>query len=549
METDVVVVGAGPAGLTMAMLLARRGIEVVVIERRETRSAHPRAHFVNTRTMELFSVWGFVDDVLAEAYPQDKLPFDALAPFGGVSSEERRALSPAMVGSCAQDRIEEVLLRQIETLPGVDLRWGHSLERFETGPDGVSVHATGPTGTTEIAAPFLVAADGAHSQIRSALGIGMIGNHQLGTLVNMYFYGRLFPADETPPLVMVSPNPDVPGGFISMNGSDRWCFHHDYDPTVESIDDYTPDRCAALVKAAAELPPESDITIASIRPWTMTAHVAERFADERIFLIGDAAHAFPPTGGFGMNSGIQDAHNLAWKLAAVVEGRAGPGLLASYEAERQPVAFLNTRQSLRNAHRDAEPDEIAVLEARSNPTVRSASAEATDDEEIQRLELLEHASAIGQDLGFAYEGSPVVQPDGSERPLIYVHRYVPNACPGARAPHVDVETAGRRHSILDLLEGSMTLLVVAPAPAWRDAAAGPVDAGDLTVLAVGPGSEHAVDVERFCELYGIAPDGALLIRPDGHVAARFPTSPDAIDGELGDAVDVAYGRVRARVGA
>ncbi|MGL5819542.1 MAG: FAD-dependent monooxygenase [Phycicoccus sp.] len=548
--TDVVIVGAGPAGLSLALCLARHDVRSVVVERRSGENEHPRAHYINTRTMELLRQWGIADRVLADAYPADRMPFGMLEMLGGTTAEERRLMSPMTVASCAQDRVEAALLGRVADYPAAELRWDTTVVDFTDHGDQVVVSAQGPGGQVELTGRWLVGADGSASAVRRQLGIEMIGDPDLGSLVNAYFIGRLQPDGVDAPLAMASPNPDVPGAFIGMDGDRRWCFHHPYDPDVESVADFDAERCEKLIRSAVGLEDDVPIEIRSIRPWTMTALVADRMQQGSVFLVGDAAHAFPPTGGFGMNSGIQDAHNLAWKLASVLSGAAGSSLPDSYEPERQPVAFLNTAQSLRNsgqvAGRTRESSQAELIESRATTSVRSVAALAETEDEREALEMIEHAGAIGQDLGYAYDRSPVIVTDGVERPDIQIGRYVPNACPGARAPHVELRVDdGSTISVLDLFEAGFTLLTFSEPRQWADVATSAGTELGVTVRRVGPGldlepAEPGVDVER---LYGVRPTGAVLVRPDGFVAWRAVEAPDQPAVVLRSALDTALGRV------
>jgi 2-polyprenyl-6-methoxyphenol hydroxylase-like FAD-dependent oxidoreductase len=543
--TDVAIIGAGPAGLTLGLCLARQGVRSVIVERRDALIDHPRAHYVNTRTMELFHLWGLEQQVIAEAYPPDHLPFKMLAALGGLSEEARSMLSPSEVNSCAQDRIEAILCRALEPFEESEVLWGHSF--VSVADDGASVTVTvdGDGGRQTIGARWLVGADGASSSVRSQLGVQMNGDANLGALINIYFEGRTTPEGQVPSLAGQSTNPDAPGAFISMDGDHRTCFHHFYDPTKFTPADFDEARCEELIRLALDVPAEFPIDVRSIRPWTMTALVAERMRVGSVFLAGDAAHAFPPTGGFGMNSGIQDAHNLAWKLAAVISGRGGDGLLESYEAERQPVAYLNTSQSLRNANRggdSADPSpQAAMIEERATKSVRSAITPDTPPDERGKLAMLEHAGAIGQDLGFAYDRSPVIVDDGVTRPEVKIASYIPNACPGSRAPHCVVSRNGETLSILQAFGDRFTLLVAADGNAWRAALAGADDAVQVVEIGVG-GDYEPVGVD-FTELYGITSSGAVLVRPDGHVAFRAADDSGDPATRLNDALDVAFGRV------
>jgi 2-polyprenyl-6-methoxyphenol hydroxylase-like FAD-dependent oxidoreductase len=545
-ETDVAIVGAGPSGLALSFLLARSGVRSVLVERRQTRSGHPRAHFVNTRTMELFTIWGMVDEVKADAFPRECLPFALIEELGGAGIAARKQLSPALVASCAQDRVEEVILRHVENERDVRLLWDHRYREHQVVGDRIHVTVDGESESSSISARFLVGADGANSAVRQALGVEMVGDHDLGHVINMYFYGRITPEGEDPSMVMLAPNyGEVPGAFICMDGDRRWCFHLNYDPSEESVTDYTPERCADLIRRASNATSETAIEIQSVRPWTMTAHVAERMRVGNVFLVGDAAHAFPPTGGFGMNSGIQDAHNLAWKLASVLQSNSGESLLASYEMERQPVAYFNSAQSLRNARtsrRSPESPEVeAELDRRSTKSVRSGQLTATDDKERSTLEILEHASALGQEIGFAYDDSPVVINDGTQRPDIQVHVYIPNACPGARAPHAVFIQNGKERSLLEAYEGKMSLVTLPGGAAWRDAAALRSAGEELQLVTVGEGQPFEMDEGEFAALYGLGASGVVLVRPDGHVAFRSAQAGPNASKELEKALAVASG--------
>ena len=543
--TDVVIVGGGPTGLTAAYLLHRHGLKTTIIERRDTPSGHPRAHMVNTRSMELFGIWGIADRVTQEAFPNDRLPFDRMGEMGGISAEERRIVSPALVTSCAQDRVERELLDLLKNETDTTTLWDHEVVGVEDLADRVVTRAMGPEGEVEVAARWVIAADGANSTVREHLGVEMLGEPFLGSLVNVWFDGDIMPEGEHPPLVSGPRNPEIMSAFISMDGKERWCFHVFIDPQKESVDDYPPERCASLIRRAWLADDDVEISVRSVRPWTMTALVAERLRVGSIFLAGDAAHAFPPTGGFGMNSGVQDAHNLAWKLAAVKAGQAGEKLLESYEAERRPVACLYAAQSLSNAMASDQTVNTAPraheVVAAATKSVRSASATTEDPKQRAIIEMLEHGAAIGMDIGFAYDESPVIIDDGVERPDTLVHKYISNACPGARAPHMYVSRDGVEVSLLALFEGAFTLLIGPHGSDWHKAVER-VDAVDLQLLPVGPGEVYDAPADAMELLYGIKPTGAVLVRPDGHVAYRALGLPADPERELSLAIETALGR-------
>ena len=294
---------------------------------------------------------------------------------------------------------------------------------------------------------------------------------------------------------------------------------HAYDPDVEDAASYTPPRCEALVRAALA-DPSVDLRIVTVATWTMTAQVAPRFRDGRVFLVGDAAHRFPPTGGLGLNTGVQDAHNLAWKLAAVEQGRAAPGLLDSYERERRPVAQRNAEVSLTNALRllevpqalGADPDPDVF---RANVAATLACAEGRAAVALAVANQATHFDMLGLQLGYCYgldDGEVVDDRDELDDGIDRVRTYVPSSRPGARLPHAWIRHAGAVCSTLDLIPLSRSLLIGGPACA--------ADACDLRV-----GTDFDDPDGWWSEVLGLPDTGALLVRPDQHIAARWTTTP------------------------
>ena len=545
-DTDVLIVGAGPVGLSLGLCLARLGVNSIILERHAQVYSHPRAHFVNTRTMELFRMWGIDKRVTDVAYPVEHLPFDMLVPLGGISWEQRKEISPVTVMSCAQDQVEEALLEALADYPHCTLLREHTLVSFVDEGERVTATVSNPnTDSATITARWLVGADGAGSAVRDLMGINLVGDTNLASMVNIYFESRMHPLGIVPPLAMPSLDPDVAGAFVCMDGDRRWCFHLSTEDLVEDAD-FDQATAAGLIRSAADLADDHPVEVRSIRHWTMSAVVAEKMRRGSTFLVGDAAHAFPPTGGLGMNSGIQDAHNLAWKLASVRNGVGGQALLDSYELERLPIAFMNTLQSLRNANRDSKSDNPSpssdIIETRASRSVRSRMSLATDSEERDLIEMLEHSVAIGQDLGFAYESSNVVVPDGLDKPDNWVDRYTPNASPGSRAPHIPlISSDGARLSTIDLFDGVFTLVIGREGELWHDAVAAlPADLRP-NVLRFAPGAQfNSIDVD-VDEVYGISAAGALLVRPDGHVACRFVREHQGIPKLLLDTLRTVHG--------
>ncbi len=300
--------------------------------------------------------------------------------------------------------------------------------------------------------------------------------------------------------------PGAIGTFVAHDIDSTWVYMQPWDPDGETIADYSHDVCADIVRRAMGTGTHP-FTIRTVRTWTMTAQVAERYRERRIFLIGDAAHRFPPTGGLGLNTGVQDAHNLAWKLAAVDAGWAADALLDTYEAERRPVAQRNADVSLRNAVRLSE-----VYQA-----LAGAHAEATDGAALSAAiaNQAEHFDMLGLQLGFAYESGAIAGNGTWARPGS-IREYVPSALPGARVPHAWVTRGGARISTLDLFPYDRFTLVSGPAGyAWKEAIHGAVPMDCVCI-----GRDVVDDDGRWMRLLDVDAGGAVLVRPDQHVAWR-----------------------------
>jgi 2,4-dichlorophenol 6-monooxygenase len=328
---------------------------------------------------------------------------------------------------------------------------------------------------------------------------------------------------ERPAILYWHMDPEEPGVFIAHDIDSTWVFMHPYDPARHAPEHWSETVCRDLVSRALGAPAEFEIR--SIDTWVMTAQVAERYGDGAVFLVGDAAHRFPPTGGLGMNTGIADAFNLAWKLAAVRDGRAAPALLASYDVERRPIAQTNCDQSLANHFKMGEviaalgvppgrptAETRASVRALPGDTDRRARFQAAIDRQAA------HFDMTGLDLGQAYEVGALT-PDGTPRPSSAdpVTDYAPATRPGARLPHAWLERAGERISTLDLLDArGPVLLIGAKAAGWREAAR----CTGVWVVSIGDGGDVTDPEGAWSRLCGISSEGALLVRPDGHVGWR-----------------------------
>src|SRR5262249_46949300 len=342
-DTPVLVVGAGPVGLSAAILLARQGVKSLLIERHASTTNHPKSRAVLTRTMEILRPWGVEDALRAQALPAGAFRFIWIESLAGreIGRVEPRARdvpgpnSPNYICMVAQDAFEAELRRHAQTYPEILLCFATELMELDQDAHGVIATLCDRRSgeLRSVRAAYVIAADGASSRVREALGVAMLGPGELDHNINIHFRAELGPwVRERPAVGYISCMGN--GTLLWAHGTDRWLILRAFEPARgERPEHFTPQRCLELARAAVGIP-DLPVELINIAFWTRTAQVAQRFQVGRVFLAGDAAHRFPPTGGFGANTGIQDVHNLAWKLAAVIRGAALPRLLATYEEER-----------------------------------------------------------------------------------------------------------------------------------------------------------------------------------------------------------------------
>jgi len=356
-EAPVLVAGAGPAGLTAAIALARHGVPTLLVERRRDLSSLPRATVVSTRSMEIFRSWGLEERIRAGGPDVEWLLWacetlaDAAAGSGhavGYPTREQAAvLSPTGPACVPQDHLEPVLLAHLHALPSAKVVLGTEVVDVLDGTDAVRVTLRDAvTGATRVAdAAYLVAADGAHSAVRRAVGLPMHGPDRLAAAATALFRAPLWELLGTRRYGIYGvDHPEGPGTFLPAGRDDRWLYGVQYDADREGPDDFTVERFTRLIRLGAGVPGLTP-RIERIGTFTFAAQLAARFRADRVFLAGDAAHRVTPRGGTGMNTAIADGYDLGWKLAWVLRGWAGPQLLDSYEAERRPVAEHNVARS------------------------------------------------------------------------------------------------------------------------------------------------------------------------------------------------------------
>lgn len=513
--TAVFIVGGGPSGLAMALLMDRFEIPFVLVERNGGLTDHPRARGAWVRTMELFRQWGIERAVKSRGLPDDANGFAFVTSiagheYGRVPREIDLGQTPAWKCTVSQDVVEDELFQVVRRS-----RWGrvcHGTEflRHEEVADGIQAFtrdtATGEE--TRWSARYLVAADGAGSGLRRQMDIAMTGPASLAIMNNDYWQGDLsqLPSVRQVGVFRIMPDaPDVvPASVLNTNGADRWLTvtrvgeGHDQTPPQRSDDEVV-----RLARAHSGIP-NLDVKIINRSVWRVSKQVAASYARGRAFLIGDAAHRFPPTGGYGMNTGIQDAHNLAWKLALVLREQAGERLLDSYDAERRPIGQANANFSHGNTVRFMKMEE--AFQARNLQAIN-----------FWIKDVVHHSHSIGLGLGFAYEDGALV-PDGTASRGLTLGRYDPSDRPGGRFPHLWLDLA-RQRSTLDLFDRDF---VIVHGPRSADWAAAALDVGRRLGVTVRTFQLDAVDPRDGLDM---SLHGAVLVRPDGHVAWRMPWVP------------------------
>ncbi len=545
-EVPVLIVGAGPVGLMGALLLARHGLETRILDRRETPIRAPAAHVVNSRTFEICRAVGVDMDSLNEfaSDPRDaghaiwvtslageevgRLPFER-------QDDEVLRFTPTPLRNLSQHRFEAVLRDTLPKLGAPEVEYGQQWESAEQDDGGVTsrVRDLSTDEVYEIRSRYLIACDGAGSRIRKSIDIEMVGPQNLQSFVMIHFAANLRALVKDRPAVLYwLTDPEMGPTLVAHDIDREWVYMFPFDSENETEADYSVERCEALVTAAIGSD-EYPVKVETISTWSMSAQIAERYRRGRVFLAGDSAHRFPPTGGLGLNGGVQDIHGLVWRMAAVEAGWAQPALLDSYESERRPVAQKIADNSLSNAMKMFEVAQALGLDQeRTSERMRATLA---DPEGRARVEAAianqaEHFDTLGLQLGFRYDAGAIV-PDGTALPEIAspVREFVQSGRPGARMPHAWLIHGGKRCSTLDLLSlDSFTLITTSPNEAWETAVA---DISAVPVRYVAIERDSIEDEGCWLKDSGIGLEGALLVRPDQHVAwraASLPPDPSSV---------------------
>jgi 2-polyprenyl-6-methoxyphenol hydroxylase-like FAD-dependent oxidoreductase len=520
MRTPVLIVGGGPVGLALAGELGWRGIACALLEQGDGVIVTPKMNEVNIRTMEFCRRWGIAEAVHACPFPPD-YPLDvafvtSLAghelgriPRPPRMRESAEPHSPMRLQVCSQMWFDPILQKFAASFPHVGLRYRTRLESFEAGENGVAAEVVDlASGLREqIEADYLVACDGANSMVRRALGIALDGG-ALGHPLHLYFRA---------PGLLEACGREPATFFVNVDSAGVWANVRVIDPAgamwrlmvLDSDGTLTPETVdrEGYLRRALGRPFEVEWLGTSI--WTRRSAVAERYVEGRVFLAGDAAHQLSPTGALGMNTGIGDAVDLGWKLAAVLSGWGGEGLLASYDQERRPVGVRNVELTAEFYFEHGKFGEgIDTIEADG---AEGAKARAKIGEALVRG-VGRMFRTVGLQIGYRYENSPICVSDGSPPIPDDPELFVPSARPGARAPHLWL---GDGRSVLDLFGRGFVLLRFGDGPegrAFEQAAA----ARGLPLAAMAIADD---DAARCYER------SLVLVRPDGHVAWRADEPP------------------------
>jgi 2,4-dichlorophenol 6-monooxygenase len=578
LETDVLIVGSGPAGGAAALALSTLGVPNVMITKYRWTANTPRAHITNQRAMEIFRDLGIEDQVLADATPHELVgdtvfctsiageEIGRIRTWGTHRAREAdyQLASPSLICDIPQTYLEPILVKNA-TARGTQTRFSTEYVSLEQDDDGVTVTVRDRLTGTEypIRAKYLIGADGARSLVAEHIGLPYEGQMDIAGSMNITFKADISRYVAGRPSVLywvIQPGSNVGGigaGLVRMvRPWNEWLIVWGYDisqPPPE-MDDVA---ATQIVRNLLGMP-DLDVVITGYSLWGNNEMYATRLQRGRVFCAGDAVHRHPPSNGLGSNTSMQDSYNLAWKLAAVLRGQAGPELIETYSAERAPVAkqivtrankssreFGQFFEVLGLTEAETEEEMKAQIEERKANTPRGAAKRAAL---MAAMELKNYEfNAHGVDMGQFYE-STAVAGDGSRRPEperdpeLY---YQASTVPGSHLPHAWVGDALNRLSTLDLAPYyTFTLLTGIAGEAWEAAAvkvAAELDVPLRSVI-IGPGRDVTDLYYDWARIREVEEDGALLVRPDKFIGWRSLTMPDDPEQALREALSALLSR-------
>ena len=577
-EVPVLIVGAGPAGLTLALALARYGVGALTVEKHPSTAHTPRAHIINQRTVEIFRALGISKKFHEVAIPQagmtNNLWYTTLADPEVARSQtwgtgpERAAeyflSSPEPMANCAQTVLEPMLLGAAREA-GADIEFQTEFVELRQDADAViSVIRDRVSGDTRtVRSRYVIGADGANSRVLSEVGLTVTGRDDLGHAANIWFRADLARFFEHRPGVLswnVMPGP-LPrlrlGTLICHKLYTEFVLAFMYDPQETTLSEL--DHDALLRRIRDVVGEDIDAEILGVAGWQVRAQVADCYSAGKVFCMGDAVHRHPPTNGLGLNMSVADAYNLAWKLAFVVEGRAGERLLDSYSAERQPVGAAGVQRAITSLHESAAIETALGLQPAQSAedgwkalNVLYEPGVAGDERRRALREAIELSNyqfnAHGIELGYQYHSAVITEdpsppPDPARDPQLH---YTPTTRSGARVPHARLERHGQPLSSLDLVDPhGFTLLTGVGGHHWR-ATADRIAARlrvPVTVHVIGDRGGLYDPYNDWASRCEVDTTGCVLVRPDGHIAWRTHTSGPQAPQQLTNAIERALGLV------
>lgn len=577
-DVPVLIVGGGGAGLTASMLLSQLGVETLLISALPTTSVLPKAHVLNQRSMEILTDAGVADEIYRRGTPPEQMAYSAyyaglvgpdpiygrqicrMESWGaGGMDLDWAAASPCRQTNLPQIRLEPILKARADALAPGRVIFNTELIDLEQDEDGVTAtvrdKATGHD--TAVRARYLLACDGGRT-VGRRLGIEMQGARDVMRIVSVYMSADLSRWARDPDVLIRwiwIPHRGTFATLVPMGpdhwgpDSEEWVFHYNYDTEdTRAIDDA---QVIADMKDALGLP-DLDAQVHVVSRWSLEGILADRFQIGRVFLVGDAAHRHPPTGGLGLNSAIHDAHNICWKLAAVLRGQANEEILATYETERRPVDGRNVQRSMENGLNHVAVGQAMGFERGADATanlagLRRALGDSAADRPQRRaalaaaaaqsMEFREHCVEYGQ----RYASAAVVVDGETQAPLDDVHLYVPSTQPGSPLPHAELEDLdGVRLPLMQLVRPGRFLLIAGEEGAdWCAAARELAEANGLPLDAIRIGHLDGDYRDPRCAWLRqreIGRRGAVLVRPDRYVAWRSTGAAGDPAGELGSAL-------------
>jgi 2,4-dichlorophenol 6-monooxygenase len=576
-HTEVLIIGGGPSGMLSAIYLDTLGISSIVLERQHEIAAHPKAHELSARSIEILCQLGFSIEALkkeASSYEDaSRILFghtineeigeiDLLA-GGNDEKYSAHLASPEPYLNLSQTELEKIIRQKLQDCVLPQLHIGHQWEEMAEVDDGVisRVYDRNNEQHYNIKSQYVICADGAGSRSRKALGIKMLGDEKIDDFISVYFELNLRDFLKKTAKLFWIMNPAAPGTFIAHHIEKRWVYHFPIFAPYEKQEQFTEARLKKRILTALgdhSIP----LDIKSISFWRMSCQIAQTFRKGRCFLVGDAAHRFPPTGGLGMNSGIGDVQNLCWKLAWVIQGVAGQSLLDTYEQERRPVIALNSAESLHNYFKIWEVPKAMGLNPKAmkwqamivNSALFKALPESWSEALLQQIyqtlsrkilaipqkpklhqkvkrviqDQIEHFDRIGLDLGYVYQAGALIPDEHTRIPEQGVSSYQPSVMAGVRFPHFWVAQQGQRLSAHEWLQADKFVLLCnnTGEACWtkQAAALAPELLARIQMINVEDLLKKQAADALVNTFYKIEDVPLLLIRPDGQIAWKAQTT-------------------------